>query len=139
MQDLDEMLGPDSKFSTRDLNRASFRCRRYFADQAERLACLCRATRHVCNATVSSTPGRARAEPVRLAEDPGAFNLEATRDTGDAGAVGAGIAQYPRQGAGRYHRLGLGYDKPDLAFVIHYQMPGSSSGTTSKLAVPDAR
>ena len=35
--------------------------------------------------------------------------------------------------------LGMGYDKPDLGFVVHFQAPGSPSPTTSRSAAPAAR
>ena len=36
--------------------------------------------------------------------------------------------------------LGMGYDKPDLGFVVHYQAPGSvDRPTTSRSAAPGAR
>jgi superfamily II DNA/RNA helicase len=34
--------------------------------------------------------------------------------------------------------LGMGYDKPDLGFVVHFQAPGRSSPTTSRSAAPAA-
>ena len=34
--------------------------------------------------------------------------------------------------------LGMGYDKPDLTFVVHFQAPARWCPTTSRSAVPDA-
>ncbi len=128
LADLATVFGPGLKVMRGDLNRASLSLQAIaLPSQAQRLAWLA--------AQLESLPGhgiiyaltvRDANQVARWLKNRG-FVVEAyTSESGDAretleealllGKVKALVATTA---------LGMGYDKPDLAFVIHYQTPGS--------------
>ncbi|MEK7372704.1 MAG: RecQ family ATP-dependent DNA helicase, partial [candidate division NC10 bacterium] len=128
MDDLRTVLGPDLHLSRGDLNRPSLVLQTMrLPSQAERLAWLA--------AQVAALPGH------------GIIYTLTVRDAGQVAewlrSRGLNVASYTGEtGEGRPDleqallenrvkalvattALGMGFDKPDLAFVVHYQTPGS--------------
>ncbi|MGQ3002529.1 MAG: RecQ family ATP-dependent DNA helicase [Hydrogenophaga sp.] len=128
MEDLAAVLGPKLEVSRGDLNRTSLSLQTIrLSSQAERLAWLAQ------QLAVLQGHGIIYALTVRDANQVAdwlkarGFNVEAyTGETGDRReALEQALLNNEVKALVATTALGMGYDKPDLAFVIHYQMPGS--------------
>jgi len=128
MDDLQDVLGPGLDVSRGDLSRPSLVLQTIrLPGQAERLAWLAE--------QVAALPGHGiiYTLTVRDAEQVAEWlrsrGLNVAAYTGETGEGRAGLEQDLL--ANRVKALvattalGMGFDKPDLAFVIHYQAPGS--------------
>jgi ATP-dependent DNA helicase RecQ len=128
MDDLVGVLGPNLEVLRGDLNRPSLTLQTIrLPSQAERLAWIAEQL-----ATLKGS-GIIYALTVRDANQVAdwlklkGFNVEAyTGETGDRReALEQALLANEVKALVATTALGMGYDKPDLAFVIHYQAPGS--------------
>ena len=128
IQDLAVVLGPDLEISRGDLNRASLSLQTIrLPDQAERLAWLGEQLATLQGHGIIYTLTRRDANQVANWLKTRGFNVEAyTGETGDRREqLEQALLNNEVKALVATPALGMGYDKPDLAFVIHYQMPGS--------------
>lgn len=128
MEDLQAALGPNLAVSRGDLHRPSLLLQTMrFPSQAERLAWL---AEHV-----PALPGHGIIytltvrDAVQVADwlKSRGVNVESyTGETGDRrGELEQALLDNRVKALVATTALGMGFDKPDLAFVIHYQAPGS--------------
>lgn len=128
MADLAKVLGPKLEISRGNLNRPSLKLQTIrLQDQAERLAWLAEHVPQMDGSGIIYTLTIRDAVQVSDWLKSQGIVVEAyTSDTGDArmqledALLGNRVKALVATTA-----LGMGYDKPDLAFVIHYQTPGS--------------
>jgi ATP-dependent DNA helicase RecQ len=128
MEDLRNVLGPNLHISRGDLNRPSLTLQTIrLPSQAERMAWLTDQLPKLPGSGIVYTLTVRDAEQVSTWLKSRRLNVESyTSETGDRrpeleqmlldNRVKALVATLA---------LGMGFDKPDLAFVIHYQAPGS--------------
>jgi ATP-dependent DNA helicase RecQ len=128
MQDLATALGPNLNISRGELNRSSLSLQTIsLPTQAERLAWLAERlatlSGHGIIYTLTVRDTNLVAEWLKSL----GFNVEAyTSETGDRREqLEQALLNNQVKALISTTALGMGYDKPDLAFVIHYQMPGS--------------
>ena len=128
IDDLSAVLGPGLSISRGDLNRSSLSLQTIrLPTQAERLAWiaeqLARLDGHGIIYTLTVRDANQVAHWLRTR----GFDVEAyTGETGDRReALEQALLDNRVKALVATTALGMGYDKPDLAFVIHYQMPGS--------------
>jgi len=128
MDDLSAILGPNLGVSRGDLNRPSLALQTMrLHSQAERLAWLA--------AQVPALPGNGIIytltvrDAVQVADWLQSRGLNVESYTGQTGERRPGLEQALLEDRVKAlvatTALGMGFDKPDLAFVIHYQAPGS--------------
>ena len=128
MQDLEEVLGPNLKVVRGDLNRSSLTLQAIkLASQAERLAWLAERLPELQGSGIIYALTVHDAYQVADWLKTKGIMVEAY--TGDTGNQRQRLEQdlldnYVKALVAT-SALGMGFDKPDLAFVIHYQMPGS--------------
>ena len=128
MQDLSEILGPDLEISRGDLDRPSLALQTIrLPSQAERLAWLAeRLPALPGSGIVYTLTVRDAGQVTAWLKDRG-INVEAY--TGVSGGRRPELEQALLDNEVKAlvatTALGMGFDKPDLAFVIHYQTPGS--------------
>ena len=128
MSDLTAVLGPGIDVMRGDLNRASLSLQTIrLPSQAERLAWLAEQLAtlqgHGIIYTLTVRDANQVAEWLRTR----GFRVEAyTGETGERREqLEQALLNNEVKALVATTALGMGYDKPDLAFVIHYQMPGS--------------
>ena len=128
MDDLCAVLGPKLELSRGDLNRGSLSLQTIrLPSQAERLAWLAEQLATLQgHGIIYALTVRDAYQVAEWLKSQG-FNVEAyTGETGDRReALEQALLQNKVKALVATTALGMGYDKPDLAFVIHYQMPGS--------------
>ncbi len=128
MDDLTTVLGPNLSVSRGDLNRPSLTLQTMrLHSQAERLAWLA--------AQVPVLPGNGIIytltvrDAVQVADWLKSRGLNVESYTGETGERRPALEQALLENRVKVlvatTALGMGFDKPDLAFVIHYQAPGS--------------
>jgi ATP-dependent DNA helicase RecQ len=128
MDDLSEVLGPKLEVSRGDLNRTSLTLQTIcLPSQAERLAWLAEQLAMLQGHGIIYTLTVRDANQVADWLKTQGFNVEAyTGETGDRREqLEQALLNNQVKALVATTALGMGYDKPDLAFVIHYQMPGS--------------
>ena len=128
MEDLAAVLGPKLDVSRGDLNRNSLSLQTIrLPSQAERLAWLAEQLATLQGHGIIYTLTVRDASQVADWLKTKGFNVEAyTGETGDRReALEQALLNNEVKALVATTALGMGYDKPDLAFVIHYQMPGS--------------
>lgn len=129
MEDLAAVLGPKLEVSRGDLNRTSLSLQTIrLPSQAERLAWLAEQLASLQGHGIIYTLTVRDANQVADWLKIRGFNVEAyTGETPSARRVQLEEALLNNEVKALVATtaLGMGYDKPDLAFVIHYQMPGS--------------
>jgi ATP-dependent DNA helicase RecQ len=128
MQDLAAVLGPNLEVSRGDLNRTSLSLQTIrLPSQAERLAWLAEQMTTLLGHGIIYTLTVRDAYQVADWLKSRGFNVEAyTGETGDRREeLEQALLNNEVKALVATTALGMGYDKPDLAFVIHYQMPGS--------------
>lgn len=128
MEDLAVVLGPNLEVSRGDLNRPSLSLQTLrLPSQAERLAWLAEQLATLQGHGIIYTLTVRDAYQVADWLKSRGFNVEAyTGETGDRREdLEQALLQNRVKALVATTALGMGYDKPDLAFVIHYQMPGS--------------
>jgi ATP-dependent DNA helicase RecQ len=130
MQDLIAVLGPKLDVSRGDLNRASLTLQTIrLPSQAERLAWLAEQLAILQGHGIIYTLTVRDAYQVADWLKARGLNVEAyTGETGDREQLEQALLDNQVKALVATTALGMGYDKPDLAFVIHYQMPGSVVG-----------
>ena len=128
MKDLVSVLGPNLEVSRGNLNRQSLTLQSMsMPSQAERLAWLAEkiSTLHGHGIIYTLTVRDAN----RVAEWLKSRGLNVEAYTGDTGprreALEQALLKNEVKALIGTTALGMGFDKPDLAFVIHYQSPGS--------------
>lgn len=128
MQDLATALGPNLDISRGELSRSSLSLQTIcLPSQAERLAWLAERLAvlpgHGIIYTLTVRDANLVSDWLRSC----GFNVEAyTGETGDRREqLEQALTNNQVKALVSTTALGMGYDKPDLAFVIHYQMPGS--------------
>ncbi|WP_323944920.1 RecQ family ATP-dependent DNA helicase [Aeromonas hydrophila] len=128
MDDLIAVLGPNLEVSRGDLNRPSLALQTIrLPSQAERLAWLAeQLTTLQGNGIIYTLTVRDAYQVAQWLKTRG-LNVEAyTGETGDSREqLEQALLNNQVKALVATTALGMGYDKPDLAFVIHYQMPGS--------------
>ncbi|MFA4953761.1 MAG: DEAD/DEAH box helicase [Patescibacteria group bacterium] len=128
IQDLQNVLGPDLNVSRGELNRPSLKLQTIrLASQAERLAWLA--------GEIPAMPGSGIVytltvrDAVQVAEWLTLRGVRAVAYTGDSGTDRPELEQALLDNRVKAlvatTALGMGFDKPDLGFVVHYQAPGS--------------
>lgn len=128
MADLAQVLGPDIDVSRGDLNRPSLQLQTIvMPNQAQRLAWLAE--------TLARLPGSGIIYALtvrdahRVAEWLQHKGFEVAAYTGQSGdarpALEDALLDNRVKALVATTALGMGYDKPDIGFVIHYQTPGS--------------
>jgi ATP-dependent DNA helicase RecQ len=128
VKDLQSVLGPNLSIIRGDLSRQSLFLQNIrLPDQAERMAWLAEHLPNLPGCGIVYTLTIRDAE--RLAEWLKGRNLNVEAYTSETGARRASLE---RALLGNRVKalvattaLGMGFDKPDLAFVVHYQAPGS--------------
>jgi ATP-dependent DNA helicase RecQ len=128
MEDLAAVLGPKLDVSRGDLNRTSLSLQTIrLPSQAERLAWLAEQLATLQGHGIIYTLTVRDANQVAEWLKTQGFNVEAyTGETGDRREqLEQALLNNQVKALVATTALGMGYDKPDLAFVIHYQMPGS--------------
>jgi len=128
MEDLAAVLGPKLDVSRGDLNRTSLSLQTIrLPSQAERLAWLAEQLVTLQGHGIIYTLTVRDANQVAQWLKTQGFNVEAyTGETGDRREqLEQALLNNQVKALVATTALGMGYDKPDLAFVIHYQMPGS--------------
>lgn len=128
MNDLQTVLGPNLHISRGDLNRPSLMLQTMrLPAQAERLAWLAEQVSALSGHGIIYTLTVRDADQV--AEWLRSRGLNVASYTGETGDNRAGLEQALLANQVKAlvatTALGMGFDKPDLAFVIHYQAPGS--------------
>ncbi|MBV5299382.1 MAG: RecQ family ATP-dependent DNA helicase, partial [Rhodoferax sp.] len=128
MDDLTMALGPKLEISRGDLNRASLSLQTIaLPQQSERLAWL---AEHVATLQGHGIIYTLTVRDANLVADwLKSRSLKVEAYTGETGQRRVELEQALLQNQVKAlvatTALGMGFDKPDLAFVIHYQMPGS--------------
>ena len=128
IQDLQNVLGPNLNVSRGGLNRPSLKLQTLrLASQAERLAWLAK--------QIPAMPGSGIVytltvrDAVQVAEWLTLCGVHAVAYTGDSGRDRPELEQALLDNRVKTlvatTALGMGFDKPDLGFVVHYQTPGS--------------
>lgn len=128
MDDLRTVLGPNLEVSRGDLNRHSLTLQTIrLPSQAERLAWLAAQLAVFQGSGIIYTLTVRDACQVAAWLKSQGFNVEAyTGETGDRRqSLEQALLDNQVKALVATTALGMGYDKPDLAFVIHYQTPGS--------------
>ena len=128
MEDLAAVLGPNLHVSRGDLNRTSLSLQTIrLPSQAERLAWLAGQLETLQGHGIIYTLTVRDANQVAAWLKSRGFNVEAyTGETGERReALEQALLDNQVKALVATTALGMGYDKPDLAFVVHYQMPGS--------------
>ncbi|MBF0145881.1 MAG: RecQ family ATP-dependent DNA helicase [Magnetococcales bacterium] len=128
MEDLATVLGPGLDVSRGDLHRASLSLQTIrLPSKAERLAWLAEQLTTLPGNGIIYTLTVHDANQVADWLKRCGFNVEAyTGETGDGReTLEQALLDNEVKALVATTALGMGYDKPDLAFVIHYQMPGS--------------
>jgi ATP-dependent DNA helicase RecQ len=129
LADLEAVLGPDLKVLRGDLNRPSLILQTIrLPRQAERLAWLAERVPHLPGSGIIYTLTVRDAGRVAEWLQSCGLNVEAyTSETGDR-RVGLeqALLNNDVKALVATPALGMGFDKPDLGFVIHYQVPGSA-------------
>lgn len=128
MDDLAAVLGPMLEVSRGDLNRSSLSLQTIrLPSQAQRLAWLAEQLASLQGHGIIYTLTVRDANQVAQWLQSRGFNVEAyTGETGDRREqLEQALLDNQVKALVATTALGMGYDKPDLAFVIHYQMPGS--------------
>lgn len=128
MEDLASVLGPNLHVSRGDLNRTSLSLQTIrLPSQAERLAWLAEQLGTLKGNGIIYTLTVRDANQVAQWLKAQGYNVEAY--TGETGAqreqLEEALLNNEVKALVATTALGMGYDKPDLAFVIHFQMPGS--------------
>ena len=129
INDLTEVLGPNLKISHGDLNRPSLALQTiHLSTQAERLAWLAEQLPVLPGHGIIYTLTVRDAEQVSEWLKSHGLNVKAyTGKTGEQRPVlEDALLQNKVKALVATTALGMGFDKPDLAFVIHYQTPGSA-------------
>jgi ATP-dependent DNA helicase RecQ len=128
MDDLKAVLGPNLAVSRGDLNRPSLALQTIrLPTQAERLAWLAQQLRTLAgHGIVYALTVRDAATVSEWLQSCG-FKVEAyTGESGDRRVeLEQALLNNEVKALVATTALGMGFDKPDLAFVIHYQTPGS--------------
>lgn len=128
MDDLSSVLGPNLHVVRGDLNRSSLTLQTIrLPSQAERLAWLAEQLATLHGHGIIYTLTVRDANQVAQWLKTRGFNVEVyTGETGDRREqLEQALLNNQVKALVATTALGMGYDKPDLAFVIHYQMPGS--------------
>ncbi len=128
MKDLSEVLGPQLEISRGDLNRPSLRLQTIrLPDQAERLAWLAQHVPNLQGSGIIYTLTVRDAEQVAEWLQTRQIKVEAyTGETGERRPeLEEALLENKVKALVATTALGMGFDKPDLSFVIHYQAPGS--------------
>lgn len=126
--DLALVLGPDLEILRGDLNRPSLSLQTIrLPSQAERLAWLAEVVPALSGHGIIYT--LTVRDAVQVADWLRSRGLDVEAYTGETGERRAELEQAlldnERKALVATTALGMGFDKPDLAFVIHYQTPGS--------------
>ena len=128
-EDLGDILGPDLTISRGDLHRPSLALQTIrLPSQAERLAWLADQLPQLAGSGIVYTLTVRDAEQVAAWLKSQGINAEAyTSETGKGREeLEQALLENRVKVLVATTALGMGYDKPDLAFVIHYQTPGST-------------
>ncbi|MDP2828851.1 MAG: RecQ family ATP-dependent DNA helicase [Sulfuricellaceae bacterium] len=128
MEDLATVLGPKLDVARGDLNRTSLSLQTIrLPSQAERLAWLAEQLATLQGHGIIYTLTVRDANQVAEWLKTKGFNIDAyTGETGERREqLEQALLNNQVKALVATTALGMGYDKPDLAFVIHYQMPGS--------------
>ena len=128
VQDLENVLGPNLRISRGDLNRPSLTLQTIrLESKAERLAWLSHQLTALAGHGIIYTLTVRDANQVANWLNSQGFDVEAY--TGESGSHRPDLEQALSENRIKAlvatTALGMGYDKPDLSFVIHYQMPSS--------------
>ena len=128
VQDLENVLGPNLRISRGDLNRPSLTLQTIrLASKAERLAWLSHQLSALAGHGIIYTLTVRDANQVANWLNSQGFDVEAY--TGESGShrpeLEQALSENRIKALVATTALGMGYDKPDLSFVIHYQMPSS--------------
>ena len=127
MDDLTEILGPDIRTMRGDLSRPSLLLQTiHLPSQAERLAWLAERLEEIPGSGIVYTLTRRDAgEVARWLQSQGVNVQPYMAGSDNREELEQALLENRVKALVATPALGMGYDKPDLAFVIHYQTPGS--------------